>query len=259
MTPIDQWAAEMEFSGKSPATIACRSRALRLLAKQSGDPITRTRADLITWLAARPKASTRSTLLAYLRSFYQWAQREGIIDDDPTERIGPIKVPMGDPRPAAVTDIGAALHAANPRTRSMILLMAYCGLRCCEVAGVRPEHFRQSTEGTWTLTIPRAKGGSRQTVPVPARIVDAVLAGPSWDVSAQTVQKNVRDAFRACGSSATPHQLRHYFGTTMLNTTDNLRIVQEAMRHKSPATTARYTKVEQAELSAAVESLPNIA
>jgi integrase/recombinase XerD len=78
-------------------------------------------------------------------------------------------------------------------------------------------------------------------------------------VSAQTVQKAVRVTVRQAGSPATPHQLRHYFGTSLLHSTDNLRVVQEAMRHKSPATTARYTRVESSQLSAAVESLPRIA
>lgn len=257
MTPIDLWAAEMEFSGKAPATIACRSRALRLLAKEVGDPLTLGKAELVGWLAQRQHPSTRSTLLAYLRSFYQWAQREGLIDDDLTERITPIKVPNADPRPADAEDIQAALRVADSRTRSMILLMAFCGLRSCEVAGVRPEHFhRDAADGRWTLEIPRSKGGHRQTVKVPADVARIVLDGPTWDVSAQTVQKSVREALREADSSATPHQLRHYFATTLLHTTDNLRVVQEAMRHVSPATTARYTRVQSSELSDAVEALP---
>jgi integrase len=258
VTPIEQWAAEMEFAGKAPATIACRSRALRLLTKQVGDPLALTKSELVGWLAQRPHPSTRSTLLAYLRSFYQWAVREGLVVADPTERIAPIKVPSADPRPAPVEDIGAALGKANPRTRSMILLMAYCGLRSCEVAGVRPEHFHRATDGRWTLEIPRSKGGHRQTVKVPAWVAEAVTAGPTWAVTAQTVQKSVRDAFKEADSPITPHQLRHYFGTSMLHTTDNFRVVQEAMRHASPATTARYTKVESSELSDAVEALPVI-
>lgn len=259
MTPIELWAADMEFAGRAPATVECRARALRNLTKEAGDPLTLTKADIVGWLTRRRNPSTRSTLLAYVRAFYQWAAREGLVDTDPTERIAPIKVPAKDPRPADVGDIGAALAKADDRTRSMILLMAYTGLRCCEVAGVRPDHFHQGSDGRWTLEIPRSKGGHQQTVKVPAHVAEAVLAGPSWDVGAQSVQKTVRAAFKAAGSPVTPHQLRHYFGTTMLQMTDNLRIVQEAMRHASPATTARYTKVESSALSDAAESLPRIA
>jgi site-specific recombinase XerD len=259
VTPIEQWAAEMEFAGKAPTTIRCRTRMLRLLAKEAGDPLTLGKADLVAWLSKRQNASTRSTLLAYLRSFYQWATREGLVDADPTERIGTIKVGDRDPRPAPVADIAAALAEATPRTRSFILLMAYCGLRSCEVAGVRPEHFHEAADGTWTLEIPRGKGGHQQTARVPGWVAQDVLAGPSWELTAQTVQKSVRDAFREAKSPATPHQLRHYFGTSLLHTTDNLRVVQEAMRHKSPATTARYTRVESSQLAAAVEALPRIA
>ena len=61
------------------------------------------------------------------------------------------------------------------------------------------------------------------------------------------------------GSSATPHMLRHYYGTAALSATQNLRQVQEMMRHASPATTARYTAVASDELTRAAESLPQIA
>jgi integrase len=39
---------------------------------------------------------------------------------------------------------------------------------------------------------------------------------------------------RELGSTATPHQLRHWYATAPLSTTGNLRVVQEMMRHASP-------------------------
>lgn len=258
MTPLELWLADMEFAGRARTTIATRDRMLRLLTKEAGDPLTLTRAEIMGWLSRRPNPSTRSTMLGHLRAFYQWAVREDLRPDDPTERIGPIKVGDRAPRPAAVDEIAAAIEKAASRERSFLLLMAYCGLRSCEVAGVRPEHFHRAGDGSWTLEIPRSKGGHQQTAPVPAWVAEAVLAGPSWAVSAQTVQKAAKAALVAAGSEATPHQLRHYFATSLLHTTDNLRVVQDAMRHKSPTTTARYTKVEPSQLTAAVEALPRI-
>jgi integrase len=73
------------------------------------------------------------------------------------------------------------------------------------------------------------------------------------------VQKIIREAFRAVGSPCTGHQLRHYFGTTALRATENLRVVQQMMRHASPATTARYTLITSHETSDAAEGLPRIA
>lgn len=255
---IDAWAAHMRFTGAAATTITTRTRVLRRLNAESGPLLTRTKLDLVAWLAAYDTASTRSTVLSYLRAFYQWAHREDIIDADPTARIPHVKVPSGKPRPAPVDDIAAAMRAADDRTRIMMLLMAYGGLRCCEVAGFRPEHVQQRGDGWW-VHIPRSKGGHVQAVPMPADIAEQLRNAEPWTVGTQSVQKTVSRALKAAGSSATPHMLRHYYGTAALQSTQNLRRVQEMMRHASPATTARYTAVVGSELTDAAESLPRIA
>ena len=51
------------------------------------------------------------------------------------------------------------------------------------------------------------------------------------------------------------HMLRHTYGTRLLRQTGNLRIVQEAMRHSSPATTSIYTHPSTEDLVQAAESL----
>lgn len=255
---LDAWAAHMRFVGAADTTIITRTRVLRRLNAESGPVLTRTKHDLVAWLAAYATPSTRSTVLAYLRAFYQWAVREDVLAVDPTVKIPTVKVPSADPRPAAMSDIARAMDAADPRTRTMMLLMAYGGLRCCEVAGFRPDHVEERAGGWW-VRIPRAKGGKAQTVPMPADIARQLAQAEPWTVGAQSVQKAVRLALRAVGSTATPHMLRHYYGTSALQTTQNLRKVQEMMRHASSATTDRYTRVISSELTAAAESLPHIA
>lgn len=255
---IDGWAAYMRFTGQATTTITTRTRVLRRLNAQAGPVLGLTRSDLIAWLSAYDTASTRSTVLSYLHAFYTWALEEELIADDPTARIPAVKVPSAKPRPADVADIARALAAADERTRNMMLLMAYGGLRCCEVAGFRPEHVEQSGDGWW-VRIPRSKGGHAQAVPMPADIAAQLAAAEPWTVGTQSVQKTVSRALRKVGSSATPHMLRHYFGTSALHSTQNLRQVQEMMRHASPATTARYTAVASDELTRAAESLPRIA
>jgi site-specific recombinase XerD len=41
----------------------------------------------------------------------------------------------------------------------------------------------------------------------------------------------------------TPHSMRHYFGTKMLDETGDLALVQDLLGHASPQTTRVYTEV----------------
>ncbi len=258
-TPLAAWTAHMRFTGAARTTIANRTRTLRRFEREHGDLLTRTKTDAIAFLSAYSEASSRSTMLSYLRSFYGWALAEGLIDADPMEKVPSVRVPAGSPRPADHEDVVALLNTAKPRTRTMALLMLYAGLRCCEVSAFRPDHLAQQSDGGWWVVVPHGKGGKAAAVPIPHDIAEEIKAAPAWDVSTQTVQKAVRDALKAVGSSATPHQLRHYYGTSVLKSTQNLRYTQDMMRHSSPTSTARYTKVTSEELSSAAESLPRIA
>jgi integrase len=259
MSLTQQWGAYMAFTGSAPGTVTTRTRALRRLERERGDLAALTHGDLVAYLSQYGHASTRATVLSYVRCFYAWALDEGHVAVDPTSRLPKVKVPKSAPRPAPLDEVSALLHAAPPRTRSFALLMAYAGLRCCEVAGFRPEHLVRDGDGGWWVDIPVSKGGHHQRVPIPHDVAEAVQAGPSWTVKTQTVQKDVRDALKSVGSTATPHQLRHYYATSALRSTQNLAKVQQMMRHASPATTARYTQVISSELTAAAEGLPRIA
>jgi site-specific recombinase XerD len=57
------------------------------------------------------------------------------------------------------------------------------------------------------------------------------------------------------GVKASPHQLRHYFGSTLLAKGADLREVQELMRHSSIASTQIYTEVPDARRAAAIARL----
>jgi integrase len=53
----------------------------------------------------------------------------------------------------------------------------------------------------------------------------------------------------------TPHSFRHYFVTTVLRGTGNLKIAQELARHKNIQVTQRYTHLSDDELDKAYYSV----
>jgi site-specific recombinase XerD len=75
------------------------------------------------------------------------------------------------------------------------------------------------------------------------------------DVHAKSVSSIIGMAMRRAGVVGTPHSLRHWYGTTLLEDGADLRTVQELLRHKSVATTQIYTRVPDARRTAAVARL----
>ncbi len=55
----------------------------------------------------------------------------------------------------------------------------------------------------------------------------------------------------------TPHSLRHYFVTTVLRATGNLKMAQEMARHKSMQVTQRYAHLSNQELDKAYDDIFN--
>lgn len=62
---------------------------------------------------------------------------------------------------------------------------------------------------------------------------------------------------KAQGLSITPHSFRHYFVTTVLRGTGNLRLAQRFARHASPTTTTRYLHLSDEELDVAYHEIFN--
>lgn len=62
---------------------------------------------------------------------------------------------------------------------------------------------------------------------------------------------------KAQGMTITPHSFRHYFVTTVLRGTGNLRLAQRFARHASPTTTTRYLHLSDEELDVAYHEIFN--
>lgn len=87
-------------------------------------------------IAPASRASTRSAFLA----FYGFLHEEGLRDDNPALRLPVVKVPPHRPRPYTQEQIDLMLSSgAYRRTRVMILLAAYEGLRALEIAAVHAD------------------------------------------------------------------------------------------------------------------------
>lgn len=214
-------------------------------------------------IAASTKATTRGTFQA----FYTFLHSEGIRDDNPSLRLPVVKVPPHRPRPYTQEQIDRMLSSgAYRRTRAMILLAAYQGLRASEIAAVHSDDLDLHA-GTLKVV---GKGGRTDYMPLHPVIRDLVKTmGEGWwfparsgrtgHVKGQSVSDLLTDARNRAGITdlaLTGHSLRHSFGTELVRNGANLRAVQELMRHSSLQTTQRYTQVLDEDRRAALAVLP---
>ena len=165
-----------------------------------------------------------------------------------------------------ITDDQLAAVLALPlrrRTRTMIILAAYAGLRAHEIAKIRGEDI-DPRAGTITIT---GKGGRTDTLPAHALVLQAAAdhprrgwwfpspAAPDRPITAKNVGAVIAAALRRAGVNATAHQLRHRFATALLRGGADSRIVQPLMRHESLATTALYLAVDADQQTTALNAL----
>src|SRR5664280_310297 len=218
---------DQERRGLLPTSIEKRDGQLQIFSRylEPRSLLDAQREDVEQFLDSRNiGARTRYAWLSHLHNFYDWTLREDIGTSDPTVRIIRPKMRRSLPRPAATDQLVAALRVADPMRRCWLLLAAYMGLRCQEIAGIRREDILQD-EGL--LRVVKGKGGVERMIPIHPEVMAALLALPMPGVGwvfqrpgggpwppprlSQRFNKFLREA----GVNGTAHTLRHWFGSNL--------------------------------------------
>lgn len=260
------WRLAQEGVPLSPRTIDERADTIRRLVAFTGEHPLKFTSDGIVAFLARPNLSknSRSTYRANINAFCHWLVVDRRRKENPCDRIPRSKRKRSVPRPIADEQLAALLRVANRRrTRMMILLAALAGLRVHEIAKIRGEDLDLSARSLRVI----GKGDVDATIALSDDLLREAEAWPRqgyWfesysrpgePVSRKSVTSAIASAMARAGIHGTPHQLRHWYGTVLLREGGELRVVQELMRHQSPATTAIYTKVELVQQRAAIDRL----
>lgn len=247
---MDGYLNRLVLGGYRPATIRARRFILTAFADWIDVPLRdATRRDVESYLSRDLKPESRRAYRSALRSYYQWATEEGLIAEDPTVRVPPIRVPRAAPRPISDADLALALSRADARMRAWLLLMSLAGLRCLEVAALRPEDLVESGDG-FLLHLRETKGGGTAVLPAHPAIVAALAVLPVrdgrwWSCTRGTVSTDTAAYLRSLGVDATAHQLRHFAGTAWFRTSGHdLLTTARLLRHANVATSQRYAQLD---------------
>lgn len=285
----------LELLGRSPVTVYERKRMIIRLgwwcAKQA-PPVAvadATAEQLYSWREGlRVADATAAGYVSHVKGFYSWMAGESIREDDPSAQIPAPKTPRRLPRPISEEDLMRALEAAPERIRLMIVLMAWCGLRCQEVARLQRQNIRDTAANpVLVVVIGAAKGKKERAIPMSEFVVAEVLAAnlpkrgyvfPRHDspdpvfygnqhqsglistragaLAPYMVSKLIGAHLRNCGIAATAHQLRHRFGTVSYGVSEDLLAVRDLMGHADVSTTSVYVLVNARRGAEVVNKLP---
>jgi integrase/recombinase XerC len=204
-------------------------------------------------------------LLSATRGLYQYLLREGLCRHDPAAGLSPPKRERRLPRTLDADRSAQLLDGAVEddfiarRDQAMLELFYSSGLRLSELVGLDLDGLDLAAG----LVRVRGKGNKVRELPVGRMARQALeqwlalrkLANPGDGavfvsqqgrrLGARAVQLRVRQAgVRELGQHLHPHMLRHSFASHMLESSQDLRAVQELLGHADIATTQIYTHLD---------------
>lgn len=269
---IEDFSEYQRAARLSPNTVRNRAALLRTFVTTQGVGLLDAQARDLRRHLGRPNVSpgTARTERNALRAFYDFAVAEGLLDENPAERLPTIHVPRPDPRPFTVEQVQAMLHSgAYKRTRAMILVGYFQGFRVSQIARVRGDDLDQVTGTLRTV----AKGSKARRVPLHPVVADLARYMPpvSWwfpardgsdrPVSGASVTNLITRAKKRAGivdPKLTPHSLRHGFATGLVDQGVDIRTIQELMLHEDISSTQIYTRVSESRKRDAIQLLPGL-
>jgi len=265
MNLLDEWQMWMQAAGSAEKTITTRRHAMNALCSHAGlDSIEScTSRQALAWLANCRNDWTRQTYYSCLLAFYHWAE-PNIGLEDITLKLPRPRSPKSVPRPVDWKIIERALlHPVSARANAYLTLAAFAGLRVSEVAAVHGEKIDLTDGLLWV----KGKGGKLAALPMHPLIVRLAEGMPShsfWfpgasdgHVGSVAVSQTLKRTLIAAGAARTvqAHQVRHSHCSELLDAGNNVRVVQELMRHGSLQTTQGYARVRDSSLRAAINGL----
>lgn len=203
--------------------------------------------------------------LSALRSFFDWMVSQGELAANPAKGIAAPKIPRHLPKNIDVDDVNRLLDIDlnDPlavRDRAMLEVMYGAGLRLSELVNLDIQHLDLESGEVWVM----GKGSKERRLPIGRNAVAWIehwldlrgLFGPDDDalflaktgkrISARNVQKRFAEwgIKQGLNSHVHPHKLRHSFATHMLESSGDLRGVQELLGHANLSTTQIYTHLD---------------
>lgn len=232
-------------------------------------------AQLKLWLRLRAgsgiSAKSLQRQISALRRFFGYLLQTQARPDDPTQGLKAPKAPQPLPQPISVDQMQRLLDSPwednleSLRDQAIFELLYSAGLRVSEVVNLNLPHLHQMHEGI--IQVIAGKGNKDRTALVgrkaqqalnryltsrsqwlkPHSPREAVFFGKQGKrLSVRVLEYRLKLRAQKVGLEVDihPHQLRHACATHLLESSGDIRAVQEVLGHASLTTTQIYTKLD---------------
>jgi integrase/recombinase XerC len=202
--------------------------------------------------------------LSSAKGFFKFLKKNSIIDSSPFELVKAPKTPSYLPEVLSPEDVSQLLNfkpsdVLEIRDLAIVELMYSSGLRVSETANINLDDFEEEMSFLRVL----GKGAKTRLVPIGRYAKNAIdnwiyerikysrdsnalfinLKGSR--LSVRSIQLRLkRLAVKQGLPPIHPHMLRHSFATHMLESSGDLRTIQELLGHSSLSSTQIYTKLD---------------
>ena len=285
-TNIDRFITWLsDERGYSPHTIINYRRDLQEFAADAGKEINVSEIDkqivrnYVYSLNIKNKSSSVARKLSTLRTFFNFLEQEGIVEQNPMGAISMPKQEQHIPVFLSVDEVFSLLEspstheASGVRDRAMLELLYSTGMRVSELVSCNITDLDFDIE----MVRVKGKGNRERMIPIggPAvktlndyfiqrdiQLKKCLQQGRKFDgdavflnnrgsrLTTRSVERLIAEYGRKAGidKPVTPHVLRHSFATHLLEMGADLRSVQELLGHASLSTTQKYTHLDMVHL-----------
>ena len=271
---LDGYLKMLGQQGKSAHTLSAYGRDLTELVRLLTEGSSETAQDLTRrdFVAALKRLSqqglserTLARKLSAWRQYCGWLVQSGMMDNDPTFNLKAPRLPERLPKALPQEEWNHMLDSAPVddslavRDHALFELMYGSGLRLSEIHGLDLGDVLLD-EGWVSVT---GKGRKERQVPLSGKSVEALRAYLSERVAAdgetalftgkngtRLGQRQIQKRLQAwavrqgSGQHISPHMMRHSYASHLLQSSRDIRAVQELLGHSNLSTTQIYTKLD---------------
>ncbi len=254
---INKLQTELKLRGLAPLTVRNYTFFVSKFLERTNKPAEELdQDDIKSFLASMFDTKSKSTIMlaaAALKFFFQEVLGK---------EVSQIKVPKKDKKlPEVLTkdEVKRLIDVAETKKSKLIMSLLYSsGLRVSEIVNLKPEHINFEENTGWV----RKGKGSKDRMFILSRPLclqiqgylkkreNAYVFSREKPLTTRNIQKIIKNAREKANinKKVTPHTLRHSFATHLLESGNDIRMIQTLLGHSSLNTTQLYTHVSSEQI-----------